>query len=98
MDNKKVFLIPPGYEFQISQNRDIIKYRPDGKLTFSHYRVFDIDMSVNSSDKLSNKIEISRKLLEKGIQEEEKILDTIQTGGDSKKKTTNLDTKKKRKI
>lgn len=96
LDNKKVFLIPPGFEYQISQNRDIIKYRPDGKLTFSHYRVFDVEMSVNSSDRLSNKIELSRQMLEKGLEQEERVLETVQTGGESKKKTT--DPKKKRQI
>ena len=77
LDNKKVFLIPPGFQFSVSNERDIIRYRPDGKLTFNYYRIFDVDMSPERIDKITNKIEISRKILEKSLDQEEEVIDNL---------------------
>lgn len=83
--NKKVFLIPPGFNYQINEKMDYIKYSRDNEISFKKYRLFDVNISIDRIDDLSSKIKKSRQLFENIINYEDEKLAQFYGGGRPKK-------------
>ena len=83
--NKKVFLIPPGFNYNISETIDYIKYSRENEISFKKYRLFDVNISMDRIDSLSKKIKKSRQLFENIIDNEDEKLTELYGGARPKK-------------